>query len=1048
MFMDSNGQLIDVQYVFSGSSATDVTSGLPSKPGYDIASPKWDKSLTGIAGDTIITLQYVRSSSSTYTVTVTSGTGGGSFAYGEVATVVADTPSESQYFNYWKIGDRVVSRQSTHSFTVAENTAIEAVYSSTANTDAPMISVSGDLALRSGYETYLGQFYIPSGFEYVEHGLLLSTTAGLVLNVDSASISRYQGSKYNPATNEFVMSITGTSWESVRAYLIVRDSQGNLMTVYDEQVSSATPSATDLILSEYIEGSSNNKALEIYNGTGSSISLANYTLVQYNNGSTSVSYSLALSSLGTLISGGTLVVYNSSSTASLISQAQTADLYLSTSVSLITFNGNDAIGLQKNGATIDLIGVIGSSTDYAKDVTLVRKSSVVSGVTTYDSSQWTSYSTDTFTYLGSHTMDSGEGKTAVSIEARIPTLSYAVDDSLSLTGAYLKVFYSDGSASIESLTSGMVFGFSSSSAGTRTMTITSGSLTDTLDYTVTAYSSEEDLHVYYIDIGATGGGPGESALIQYNGIDILVDSGENSTLANNALLDFLSAHVTDGTIEYIIATHQDSDHIGGFVAVMDAYVVENAILYSTPSSIATALRNTFEARVTSEGCTVEHVYDLATSSDPTIAVATGIDLRFYDTTYLTTANANYSSIVFVLEALGTRILFNGDAEQNQEAVYGPLVGDVDLFKMGHHGTANGTTTALLEAITPEVAVVTNGDFLGNEYGHPTYVAMSRIYQYSNLVPIYAVTGGNGNDSETPISWQRNGTITVTVSASGYSISSENYGSNPMEMSNTDYWNDATNSYSSYSYYYATSTGITDSAALKDALSLIIDGHTAYSYTAIIDILKVVDADPDVSGNVILFYTGRSQSGDGTYVGSTGNQDYWNREHIWAQSHGIDEALPGYTDLHHIRVADVSVNGARGDLDFANVAVHDATTLVGDASEYVDSSHYAYIGASTGKTGTYFEPCDELKGDVARMLFYMAVRYEGNNGEVDLELVNGVTTSDSVNIGDLATLLEWNELDPVSADEIRRNDLVFSYQGNRNPFIDHPELVELIFGNGD
>ena len=144
---------------------------------------------------------------------------------------------------------------------------------------------------------------------------------------------------------------------------------------------------------------------------------------------------------------------------------------------------------------------------------------------------------------------------------------------------------------------------------------------------------------------------------------------------------------------------------------------------------------------------------------------------------------------------------------------------------------------------------------------------------------------------------------------------------------------------------------------------------------------------------------------------------------------------------------MSVNGARGDLDFANVAVHDATTLVGDASEYVDASHYAYIGASSGKTGTYFEPCDELKGDVARMLFYMAVRYEGNNGEVDLELVNGVTTSTSTNIGDLATLLEWNAQDPVSAEEIRRNGLVFSYQGNRNPFIDHPELVELIFGSG-
>jgi endonuclease I len=221
--------------------------------------------------------------------------------------------------------------------------------------------------------------------------------------------------------------------------------------------------------------------------------------------------------------------------------------------------------------------------------------------------------------------------------------------------------------------------------------------------------------------------------------------------------------------------------------------------------------------------------------------------------------------------------------------------------------------------------------------------------------------------------------------------------------------------------------------------LVIDGHTSYSYDAIVNIMKVLDADPNVPGNVLLFYTNRSQSAD-TFVGSTGNQDYWNREHIWAQSHGIDGALPGYTDLHHLRVADVSVNAARGDLDFGIVAVHDGTTLVSDT--YGTVSSYNYIG------GGYFEPRDEIKGDIARMMFYMAVRYEGNNGEVDLELVNGTTGSDSTHFGDLATLLQWNEQDPVSQAEIDRNNLVFSYQGNRNPFIDHPEWVALLFGNGE
>ncbi|MDP3131074.1 MAG: endonuclease, partial [Bacillota bacterium] len=89
----------------------------------------------------------------------------------------------------------------------------------------------------------------------------------------------------------------------------------------------------------------------------------------------------------------------------------------------------------------------------------------------------------------------------------------------------------------------------------------------------------------------------------------------------------------------------------------------------------------------------------------------------------------------------------------------------------------------------------------------------------------------------------------------------------------------------------------------------------------------------------------------------------------------------------------------------------------------------------------------IKGDVARMLFYMAVRYAGESGEPDLELVNGLTDALSANIGDLATLLLWNELDPVDDSERARNELIYSaYQHNRNPFIDHPELVAIIFGS--
>ena len=133
-----------------------------------------------------------------------------------------------------------------------------------------------------------------------------------------------------------------------------------------------------------------------------------------------------------------------------------------------------------------------------------------------------------------------------------------------------------------------------------------------------------------------------------------------------------------------------------------------------------------------------------------------------------------------------------------------MVGDVDIFKMGHHGAMAGTTAISLKRLCRN-RIVTNGDYLGNSYSHPTYSALSRIYTYSDLCPVYAVTGGNGASSD--IMLDRNGDIKVSITPAGYEITSQYYGMNPMEMSNTAYWNDANNPHRSLGYYYADATGI-------------------------------------------------------------------------------------------------------------------------------------------------------------------------------------------------------------------------------------------------
>lgn len=234
-------------------------------------------------------------------------------------------------------------------------------------------------------------------------------------------------------------------------------------------------------------------------------------------------------------------------------------------------------------------------------------------------------------------------------------------------------------------------------------------------------------------------------------------------------------------------------------------------------------------------------------------------------------------------------------------------------------------------------------------------------------------------------------------------------------------------------YYDSAEGLTGDE-LKAALHNIIDNHTTYPYTDsgtdVWDILKESDRDPNNANNVILLYTGWSINGPLEYDGGFG----WSREHVWAKSHGdFDTDPPAGTDAHHLRPCDISVNSARGNKDFDNGGTQHA-----EATEcYTDADSW--------------EPRDAVKGDVARMMFYMATRYEGDvSGEPDLELVDYVNSSPNKEPlhGKLSTLIEWNTEDPVDDFEKNRNEVVYSYQGNRNPFIDHPEYVNAIYNPGN
>ena len=219
--------------------------------------------------------------------------------------------------------------------------------------------------------------------------------------------------------------------------------------------------------------------------------------------------------------------------------------------------------------------------------------------------------------------------------------------------------------------------------------------------------------------------------------------------------------------------------------------------------------------------------------------------------------------------------------------------------------------------------------------------------------------------------------------------------------------------------------------LKNALATRITNthYDQISYDQIWTALKKTDLNPSNSNQVMLIYghqgvTSGKYSRVRTKDDNGGNNLQWNREHVYARSLGTPnlEQTAANSDAHHLRSSDVQLNGDRANKKFASGT------------------------GNSGSVGSNWYPGDEWKGDVARMMMYMYLRYPNqclpNNVGV------GTITSSFDNMIDL--FLQWNAEDPVSQLEIQRNTYLANTsnsagQGNRNPFIDNPYLATKIWG---
>lgn len=696
--------------------------------------------------------------------------------------------------------------------------------------------------------------------------------------------------------------------------------------------------ADDIFFSEYLEGSSYNKAVEIYNGTGADVDLANYTVQLYTNGALSPSLSLALS--GILPSGEAWVIANSQANASILAQADQTS-------AVANFNGDDALALwnEVTASYADVFGRIGEDPgDFwgidplvTKDRTLVRKSTVSTGITTNPTggfptlaTEWESYPFDTVSYLGSHAFSSA-------------------------TASYVPGY--------ENLDVGNVTSWPVSGLAELT----------TFNYLVRA----ENPYGSSLDSNSS-----EVTTTSSTAPQILVSGTLGSFSAWLGTPSPAQSYQLSG--QYLIQPIN--------VAVPSGYELsaDDGASYQTGSvSLAADFSGTLHVRLTGSASGT-YTGSIVHSSAPAASVSLPLFGTVTDGS-LTAPTVQASAIV----CYPTNTTITVEWTPGNGAYRVVKINTVNSFTVPADGSSPAPATGYSGS---GEQVIYNGatEFIdGSQFNGCTITNLIPNTLYWFRVYDYNGTGSGTRYLATPAANNPSSATTTQSAGSGYYASIYGYG-----------------------------------ATLKSNLhTLIKNTHTTrYSYTALITQLPYTDEDPANPNNLLEIYTGWSVGKNDFGAGTTD----WNREHTWSKSHGdFGDVAPAGTDLHHLRPCDATVNSRKSNKDFAN-----------GGNAYTDNSPPSGYTGDTGcfDTAYSWEPRPADTGDVARMIMYMAVRYEGDDTSYDLELVDYIYSDAGTYepfYGKLATLLQWHLQDPPDSRELQRNNRIAERQGNRNPFIDVP-----------
>lgn len=280
------------------------------------------------------------------------------------------------------------------------------------------------------------------------------------------------------------------------------------------------------------------------------------------------------------------------------------------------------------------------------------------------------------------------------------------------------------------------------------------------------------------------------------------------------------------------------------------------------------------------------------------------------------------------------------------------------------------------------------------------------YLMKNLYLIVLFVSINYSFSQIPTGYYSTANSTgYTLKSQLYNIINNNTNSSSLPSNYGAMWNLFTGSGFRDNYYEI-------DGSLLDIYSEIPSGVDSYSYTS-------------------------TSQQCGTY---SSEGDCYNREHTLPQSVWGQGIYPMYSDAHFVLPTDGKVNQTRDNFPYGKVNIASWTSTNGSKLGSNTNSGY-----SAGFSGTVFEPIDEFKGDIARCLLYFATRYENQVSSWTYSMFNGTSNQVFTNTF-LNILLTWNNLDPVSPYEIAKNNAVYNFQGNRNPYIDHNEYVCMVWSS--